>query len=123
MPHGYSVQVLGNSYLITVVMPLDGMPSFCEFKRIVAKNEEVLGKDGWDSPLNTEPSRMMRDQHESSVYFTYFLDECAGENVRYYFRWKMHGIYSPWREVDALGQAILPAPKNLKALRKHGHNK
>jgi len=121
MTHGYSVKVFGSSHLLAVMMPEDGIPAFCEFKRIVARQEQILGKDGWESPMDTKPIGIRRDQNESSIYFTYYIDENAGEKVEYFFRLKMNGIYYPWRTMDALGDAVLPAPKNLRALRRHGN--
>ena len=77
MTHGYSVKVFGSSYLLAVMMPDDGVPAYCEFKRIVARQEQILGKDGWESPLDTKAIGIRRDQNESSIYFTYYLDATA----------------------------------------------
>jgi hypothetical protein len=122
MAQGYAIRVFGSSYLLAILMPEDGIPSYCELKRLIGKNEELLGDNGWESPFNTKAKRIMRDQNKSTIYFTYFIDENAGDKVQYSFRFKMNGVYQPWRQFDSLGPAILPAPKNIRALYKHGNS-
>ena len=122
MVNGYSVKIFGNSYLLAVIMPMSDIPDFCEFKRVVSRHEQLLGKDGWDSPLDTKAKQMRRDSNESSTYFTYYLDENVGSGATYSFRTNRQGVYSPWRELRSMERVVLPAPKGVRATVKHGHS-
>jgi len=122
MVHGYAAKVFGKSYLLAVFMPSDGVPDYCEFKRTIGAHEQLLGKDGWESPMDTRPRPIRRDPNESSTYFTYYMDENAGDGAEYMFRVKMDGVLSPWRSLETVAKAVLPAPVNVRARVKHGHN-
>jgi len=122
MAHGFSVKIFGRSYLLAVLMPED-VPDYCEFRREIAGQEQILGEDGWDTVKRTKAKKVFRDPHGSSIYFTYFLDENAGPGAKYSFRTRKDGVFSPWRTLENARRSILPAPRNVRAQVKHGNSK
>jgi len=119
--NGLAINIFGGSHLLVVLMPEEGEPDYCEFKRIVSNEEQVLSDDGWQSPIDAKLRRFFKDQSATSRYFVYFLDDCSGQGAQYLFRVHMNGIFSPWRPLETQHKNILPAPRNVKALRTHAN--
>lgn len=123
MSVGFSIQVFGSSYLLTVLMPEGDLPEYCEFRRMIGENEQLLGKNGWGSPKITAARKMFKDQNNSTRYYTYFIDENVGSGAKYQVRFVTNSGHGAWKSLEDMRKVVLPAPKNVRAIKRYADSK